>query len=421
MTQGTATNVEQQAVALKEAGNALFRKRDYAGAAAKYEEALQLALQSADNLPRILLQNIAAAFLQLKQPLAALVHAGGVLVFPLHECSIKAHYRAAKAADELGVPDASVWPLALMKQSNSSQASHIAHDVAKLMSELENRTSISLKDARREIHSPEAQVATSSPSRRAQLVFVRTVLQAVVRSAPELEPSARRGSDTDEQADALQLKEAGNVAFRSKAYTLAVSKWREALSTFTLIPAILSNLASVLGYLEMSGKAMLSAATVLAFQPHSVKAYARAASVASILGLCPTAVDFAQAGLKFDPSHRELQRIKRDASKKVAERIAADGGDDASGSQPAGVRSEDARKDSEIEAEGDPRMTKVRRELKILHEQKPHELVRIERIAGPVPDELDKYFLAMKSLPEGCQKQAVSKRLCEGETLACVQ
>lgn len=72
-------DANKQALALKEEGNELFRARRVQEAAAKYEEALQCALATADHLPVVLLQNVAAAALQLSQHQTAFFHAGDAL------------------------------------------------------------------------------------------------------------------------------------------------------------------------------------------------------------------------------------------------------------------------------------------------------------------------------------------------------
>lgn len=70
-----------RALALKEEGNALFRARRIQEATVMYEHALACAVEVGDRLPGILLQNIAAAALQVGHHGTAILNAGLFLAF----------------------------------------------------------------------------------------------------------------------------------------------------------------------------------------------------------------------------------------------------------------------------------------------------------------------------------------------------
>lgn len=104
----------KQALSFQAAGNKFIKQGDYGGAAQQFEEAVEETLGATDRLPRLLQANIAAAFFKLKNPAAAHFYASAALTFKAQDLSLKAYYRSAKAAEELGYADAAVMELATL-------------------------------------------------------------------------------------------------------------------------------------------------------------------------------------------------------------------------------------------------------------------------------------------------------------------
>lgn len=86
------------ALELKETGNRHFRALRLNDAIDSYEAALDTDMAASDHLPRILLQNIAAAALQDDSPRTAFFYAGVVACLTPHQDTWIAFLRAAKGA-----------------------------------------------------------------------------------------------------------------------------------------------------------------------------------------------------------------------------------------------------------------------------------------------------------------------------------
>lgn len=140
--------------------------------------------------------------------------------------------------------------------------------------------------------------------------LVRCCVDVQSQGAARQHASTHLESDND--SDALRLKEEGNSALQRQEHAVAISLYTQALSQFSLLPALLNNLAAA--QLKRPGAvcavAALSAALAAsAFQPSNIKAFFWAATAASRLSMYQAASDCVSVGLRHNPNKRELMQL----------------------------------------------------------------------------------------------------------------
>lgn len=262
--------------------------------------------------------------------------AGAVLVFPQHKSYLKAHYRAGKAAEGLGMGAAGVWPLHNLPPGHTSQASSMCDAISKLKAKLQqdavllNSASSSFGDASKQPAMKEALGYNA---------FVCTLITSAVNIIPQLplsSPAPIMATEGAEQVHASRLKEEGNHAFASKNPQVAISKWLQAVTLFPLIPVILNNLSAAFIKQGMPVHAVHAAAVVLAFKPSDTKALARASTAAIQIDWQSQALRCAELGLQHDPSNTELLSLRSTALKNVSTGVASSSTDQHAADTPVG-------------------------------------------------------------------------------------
>lgn len=192
-------------------------------------------LRSSDFLPVALLSNIAAVAIEQNDVEAAFFHAGVVAALPHTPFSAKAYYRALMTANN---PSWAVWPFVLLHVHKCTGQLSIGsqHLLAKKTAELQ--THFGLAEAISNVAEEGLRVNSTTDI---QPTFCHRLSQSAVQFLKDhgKEPSVAPDTCDGSLAHAKKLKEAGNEAFRSKQYALAISKYREGLSTFHRLPSLL--------------------------------------------------------------------------------------------------------------------------------------------------------------------------------------
>lgn len=310
--------------ALREQGNALFKQQDYAGAAAKYTEALSQPDLAAD-VRATLLGNRCAARMALKQYDAA--HDDARTAHTLDKANPKHLTKLAKTAVLLGNPDealtlfdqlptppshADMLP-ALEMQRNVNQAMkldgksalyaldaarrHLGATVptpyrwqlreAEVLAEL-GRSAEAEKlvvGLLRERKTPEALLL------RARLILQSTgdlaVATAHFRQALQLDPDMAEAKQQFKQMKGMEaVKAEGNDAFKSRSYQRAISHYTDAL--------------------KLSAEAPLSVTS----GPHVARLHSNRASAHSAVGNHAAALEDADRALEADPSFTKPLKVK---------------------------------------------------------------------------------------------------------------